>query len=279
MLKSKTLSPKTRIPKTGLSKTGLSKTRALAPKLRQEKIAEAVRRHGRVSVEQLAARFKTSHETIRRDLGALAETGAVQKFHGGAKLPRAQAEGPFRERMTQNAVGKRIIAGKVARLIAPGETVFIDTGSTTLMCAEEIANIAGLTVITNSTRIAAVLAERGNQTVIFLLGGRFDGDNQETVGPTAISEIQSFHADHALITIGALDAAAGVTDYNFDEAQVARAMMENADNLIVVADASKFQRRAAFAVCPLARSGALVSDRKPADDLAAALAAAQVPVH
>src|SRR3546814_13173669 len=88
-----------------------------------------------------------------------------------------------------NAVAKRMIAEKAARLIAPGATLFIDTGSTTLMCAEEIGKIAGLTVITNSTRIAAVLAERGNRTTVFLLGGRFDGDNGETVGPTAIAEI------------------------------------------------------------------------------------------
>lgn len=256
-----------------------SRTRPLGRKLRQEKIAEAVRRHGQVRVEQLAARFKTSHETIRRDLAVLAEQGSVQKFHGGAKLPGRREEGPFRERMAQNAVAKRVIAEKTSGLIAPGDTLFIDTGSTTLMCAEEIAKIGGLTVITNSTRIAAVMAGRGNRTVIFLLGGRFDGDNQETVGPTAISEIQSFHADHALITIGALDAAAGATDFNFDEAQVARAMMDNADNLIVVADATKFQRRAAFAVCPLERIGALVSDRPPADALAAALTSAQVAVH
>lgn len=256
-----------------------SRTRPLGRKLRQEKIAEAVRRHGQVRVEQLAARFKTSHETIRRDLAVLAEQGSVQKFHGGAKLPGRREEGPFRERMAQNAVAKRMIAEKVTGLIAPGDTLFIDTGSTTLMCAEEIAKIGGLTVITNSTRIAAVMAERGNRTVIFLLGGRFDGDNQETVGPTAISEIQSFHADHALITIGALDAAAGATDFNFDEAQVARAMMDNADNLIVVADATKFQRRAAFAVCSLERIGALVSDRPPADALATALTTAEVAVH
>ena len=124
-----------------------SRASTLGPRLRQEKIAEAVRRHGKVRVEQLAARFKTSHETIRRDLTALAETGRVQKFHGGAKRPREAEEGPFRERMTLNAVGKRMIAEKVARLIAPGETLMIDTGSTTLMCAEEISKIDGLTVI------------------------------------------------------------------------------------------------------------------------------------
>jgi DeoR/GlpR family transcriptional regulator of sugar metabolism len=253
--------------------------RTPGPRLRQEKIAAAVRRQGRVSVEQLATHFKTSHETIRRDLAALAEAGTVLKVHGGARLPGRQEEGPFHERLATNAVEKRIVAGKVARLVAPGATLFIDTGSTTLMCAEEIGKIAGLTVITNSTVIAAVLAERGNRTTVFLLGGRFDGDNRETVGPTAIAEIQGFHADHALITVGALDAAAGVTDYNFDEAQVARAMIEHADSLIVAADASKFDRRAAFAVCPLERITALVTDRRPEGRLSAALSAAGAAVH
>lgn len=255
------------------------RTRPLGPRLRQEKIAEAVLRQGRVSVEQLALRFQTSHETIRRDLSALAETGRVLKVHGGAKLPRQREEGPFRERMAMNAVGKRIVAEKAARLISPGQTLFIDTGSTTLMCAEEIGKIGGLTVITNSTRIAAVLAERGNRTSVFLVGGRFDGDNHETAGPAAIAGIQAFHADHALITIGALDEAAGATDYNYEEAQVARAMLQNADNLIVVADASKFQRRAAFAVCPLDRINALVTDRRPQGTLLSALSTAGVTLY
>ena len=255
------------------------RTRPLGPRLRQEKIAEAVQRQGRVSVERLALRFGTSHETIRRDLSALADTGRVLKVHGGAKLPRLQEEGPFRERMATNAVGKRVIAEKVAALISPGETLFIDTGSTTLMCAEEIGKIAGLTVVTNSTRIAAVLAERGNRTSVFLVGGRFDGDNHETGGPAAIAGIQSFHADRALITIGALDQAAGATDYNYDEAQVARAMLDNAESVTVVADSSKFQRRAAYTVCPLERITALVTDREPQGTLLAALSTAGVALH
>ncbi|HEY9536006.1 MAG TPA: DeoR/GlpR family DNA-binding transcription regulator [Kiloniellaceae bacterium] len=255
------------------------RARQPGPRLRQAQIAEAVRRQGRVSVEQLAARFKTSHETIRRDLAVLAEAGAVLKVHGGARLPGRQEEGPFRERLASNAVAKRLIAEKVAGLISPGATLFIDTGSTTLMCAEEIGKIAGLTVITNSTRIAAVLAERGNRTTVFLLGGRFDGDNGETVGPTAIAEIGGFHADHALITVGALDAGAGATDFNFEEAQIARAMIDNAASVIVAADASKFERRAAFAVCPLERITALLTDRRPEGTLAAALAAAGASVH
>ena len=253
--------------------------RTFGPKLRQERIAEIVRRQGKVTVDDLCTRFKTSHETIRRDLTALAEAGSVQKIHGGAKIPGGVAEGPFRERMRRNAVGKRIIAEKVAGLVSPGETVFIDTGSTTLMCAEEIAKVSGLTVITNSAQIAALVAEQGNAEAVFLLGGRFDADNRETIGPMTIGQVQMFHADHALITVAALDAEAGATNFSFEEAQVARAMLDNASNLIVLSDASKFGRTAACKVCSLERIDGLVSDRKPPGELEAALARADVRVH
>src|SRR3546814_19843408 len=90
------------------------------------------------------------------------------------------------------------------------------------MCAEEIGKIASLTVITNSTRIAAVLAERGNRTTVFLLGGRFDGDNGETVGPPAIDESGRYHADHALTPEGALHAGARAPDFPIAHAPTTR---------------------------------------------------------
>lgn len=251
----------------------------LKPSVRRARIAELVRKRGSVTVEALAAMFGASHETIRRDLGHLAEAGAVQKVHGGAKQPRRREEGAFRERMTRNEAAKRMIAAKTARLISAGETIFIDTGSTTLICAEEAARIAGLTVVTNSTRIAHTFAGGEGRSRVFLIGGQFDGDNGESTGPIAIAQIQAFHADHAILGIGAIDARAGATDISFEEAQIARAMIDNADRLVLLADGSKFDRRAAFAVCPLERIDHLVTDRPPDGPLAAALAAAAVGVQ
>ncbi len=251
----------------------------MRPRLRQARIAELVQKQRQVTVDDLAARFETSHETIRRDLSALAETGSIQKFHGGARLPPAQAEGPFRERMTQNAAAKRAIAVKAAALFSPGDTLFIDTGSTTLMFAEEIARMSGLTVITNATRIAETLAAADNRASVFLLGGRFDGDNRETTGPTAIAQIGGFQADHAVITVGALDAQGGAMDFNFDEAEVARAMIDNADKVIVLADSTKFGRKGSFRVCPLARIQTLVTDKPPGPEMQKVLAAAKTTVR
>ncbi len=249
------------------------------PRIRQQKIADFVRKQGRARVEDLAGRFRTSHETIRRDLTALAENGQIQKFHGGAKRPGGDGEGPFRDRMARNAVAKRVIAEKAADLVSPGETLFIDTGSTTLMCADELARIAGLTVITNSTAIATTISDGGRAAAVYLLGGRFDRDNRETAGPMALEQIRLFHADRALLTIGALDAEAGATNFSFDEAQVARAMLDNADTLVVVCDASKFGRTAGCRVCALDRIDDLVTDRPVPAPLEAALAEADVRVH
>ncbi|NIA69221.1 DeoR/GlpR transcriptional regulator [Pelagibius litoralis] len=251
----------------------------MRPRMRQARIAELVQKHRQVTVDALAARFEASRETIRRDLSTLAESGAVQKFHGGARLPRTEPEGPFQERMAQNAAAKQTIATKAAALFSPGQTLFIDTGSTTLLCAQEIAKMNGLTVVTNSSRIAATIAAQGNGSSVFLVGGRFDGDNRETLGPTAIAQIATFRADHAVITIGALDAQGGIMDFNIDEAQIARAMIDNADSVVVLADSSKFGQRGSFKVCPLERVHTLVTDKLPGAALQKVLAAAKITVR
>lgn len=250
----------------------------MSPKLRQAKIVEVIRQQGRATVEDLAVIFSASRETIRRDLTVLAETGKIQKIHGGAKLPHMRGEGPFKQRMSENAEAKRAIARKAAKLVSPGDTVFIDTGSTTLTYADEIADIEDLTVVTNSTEIAKTVTAEKNGTRLVLVGGSFDPDNQETYGPQAISQLQTFWANHAVITIGGIDAEAGITDYNMEEAQVARIMIAQSDNLIVLADSSKFNRVGAFRVCPLDQIGYLVSDTRPDRVLGGVLKEANVNV-
>ena len=134
---------------------------------------------GEVTVDALALRFDVSAETIRRDLAQLAETGALQKVHGGARRLCLHAEGSYGERMTQDAGAKAGIAQKLTRLVAPGDTLFIDTGTTTLTCAEALTAVDGLTVITDSLHVAQALGRSRNR--VFLLGGEFSADSAETV--------------------------------------------------------------------------------------------------
>jgi DeoR family glycerol-3-phosphate regulon repressor len=119
----------------------------------------------------------------------------------------------------------------------------------------------------------------GQRAAVYLAGGRYGGDNRQTLGPTALAQIDGYQADTAVLTVGALDAEAGAMDYDAGEAEVARAMAANARRVIVVADASKFGRRAPFRVCRLAQIDMLVADAAPDAPLAAALDAAGVTVR
>jgi DeoR family glycerol-3-phosphate regulon repressor len=246
------------------------------PRDRQSAILDVIARAGEATVEALAAEFRVSAETIRRDLAHLAETGALQKVHGGARRPRLLAEGSFAERMAEDAAAKAAIAQKLRDLVAPGDTLFIDTGTTTLAAAEALTTVGRLTVITNSARIAQVM---GRTARVFLLGGSFAPDNAETVGPTAIAQIGQFQADHAVIGVAAVDAGAGAMDADPDEAQVARAMCANAARVVVLAHAAKLGRKAAFRICRLEEMDVLVSDGVPGDAFRAALDAARVELR
>lgn len=241
---------------------------------RQSNLVEIVRKKGKASVEELAQLLGASRETIRRDLTQLAGTGDIQKVHGGATMPRVFGEGPFQQRLNENVDGKITVAQTAAKLFKSGETLFIDTGSTTLFFAEEVAKVAGLTVITNSTEIARTIAKANNGSRVFLLGGEYSVDNSQTVGTMVAAQIRSFRAHHTVLTVGALDTRTGAMDFNIEEAQVARTMIEQSEKLTVLSDCSKINTLASFEVCPLSKIDRLVCDARPADDICEALQAA-----
>ncbi|HHN73492.1 MAG TPA: DeoR/GlpR transcriptional regulator [Thermopetrobacter sp.] len=248
----------------------------MTPEERRKRIVAMVRQRGRASVEELARTLSASRETIRRDLTALASRGLIQKFHGGAAMP--VGEGPFRVRMTEQAEQKARIAQAAARLVTPGETLFIDTGSTTIYFAEELAHVANLTVFTNSTEVAHIIARAGNGSQAFVLGGLYNPDNRQTVGAVALEQIRGLHARYAFLTVGAINAKNGATDFNLEEASIARAMLDQADRLIVLADSSKLGRAATFQVCALERIDTLVTDGAPPAALAGTFAEARIEV-
>jgi len=232
----------------------------MKPHERQPQIEAIIRREGEVSVEMLAARFDVSSETIRRDLGALAELGRVQKVHGGARRAQLIREPSHDERETTAAKAKAAIGRRLNDLVEPGETLFIDTGSTTLATAGALAQIPNLTIITNSCRLAERVARAGSDAAIHLLGGRYGVDNAQTTGAAVIEQLQSFRADRAILTVAAIDPEYGAMDASLDEAQIARAMIRSARTVTVLADASKFGRHAAFAVCATEDIDLIISD-------------------
>lgn len=251
----------------------------MKPQQRQSRIMDVVAREGGATVDALAEEFGVSAETIRRDLAHLATSGALQKVHGGARRLRLHAEGSFLERMGEDATAKQVIARKLAALVEPGDTLFIDTGTTTLFCAEALADVERLTVITNSVRVAQALSRGAGRARVFLLGGQYAADNAQTTGALALDQIDRFQADHAVLAVAGLDPDAGATDSDFDEAQIARAMMTNAAHLIVVAQAAKLGRKAAHRICRLDEIDVLVCDAEPDEPFRAALDSARVDIR
>lgn len=225
---------------------------------RQQKILDLLKEHQRLTVLQLADFMAVSQETVRRDLNHLAADGVIDKFHGGASLRASRnAESAFNARLHENSRAKQKIARAAAALFSPGDSLFVDTGTTTLFFARALAEKRGLTIITNSLQIASALRLSDNR--IFLIGGDYLPDAEETAGVLAIEQINRFNAEHAIITVGALGPE-GAMDYLLEEAEIARAMVARARRLTVLADLSKFGQRALFPVFPLARIDRLVSD-------------------
>ncbi|MBE3639855.1 DeoR/GlpR family DNA-binding transcription regulator [Mangrovicoccus algicola] len=254
----------------------------MKPKDRRTGIAKLLEQSGEMTVDDLARHFDVSPETMRRDLGQMAEEGMIQKVHGGARaLGRTFVEDSFQARMQEEPLAKSVIAEKLCAVIRSGDTVMMDTGSTTVIAAERLAQVPALKVITNSLSVADIFGRHMAQsgTELFLLGGSYAPGNHQTVGPDAIAQLDLYRADHSVSTVTAVAAAEGATNSNVHEAHLARAMIARAQNVIVLAHAAKFGRRAAFRVCGFERMDMLISDRRPEGALAHALDRAGVAVR
>lgn len=249
----------------------------MRPNERRDRIVELVRERERVTVEELAQDVGSSQETIRRDLVELSDKGLLIKFHGGASvLPRNDFENAFQTRMHEQANEKKAIADYAAKLFKPTDTIFMDTGTTTLFFAQALSKLSRLTIITNSTQIAQIMGRAEHKT--FLIGGEYIAESQQNTGALALEQIRRFHAEHAVITIGALSEG-GALDYLMEEAEIARAMVAQARMVTVIVDSTKFKRSGLFELFPLSRINRLVTDRLPESDLLHALNAANVEIH
>ena len=193
----------------------------MKPEERRERIAAVVREVSRASVDELASMLEISRETVRRDLALLSEQGVLRKVHGGAVHFQTAREGTLRDREASARNEKVAIGRGAARLFEPGDSLFIDAGTTTSYFAVELGKVGSFAVITNSVVIASQLWNARHRSEVYLLGGRYFGENQEVVGPLTVEQVHDLHADHVVLTIGAMDETGTCMDFNADEAFVA----------------------------------------------------------
>jgi DeoR/GlpR family transcriptional regulator of sugar metabolism len=227
---------------------------------RRTQILQIVRAEGRARVNELASRFSSSAVTIRNDLNELHQRGLVLRSHGGAVLPDTiLRESPVHERLKTHAEQKRRIGAIAATLINDGETIILDSGTTTLEIARQIKNKQGLQVITNGVNIAAELLDaRDVQT--FIVGGTLRVDSASIVGRSTEEMFEQFSADKLFLSGAGCDPDFGVSGANLEETMVNRAMVRIAREIILVADASKFSKRSMVRIAPFSEIDTVISD-------------------
>lgn len=208
-----------------------------------------------ISTERIMKELNISRETARRDIIELEAMGEGKRVHGGiVAIEPVNQEAPLTQRYQHMAKEKRSIVRKAVELLQPGQSIFIDAGSTTSMLAEELRTMSGLTIITNSIQAVMnlTLADENEspQHEIILIGGRIF-NRPQTQGDFTIAEIQKFTVDIALLSPVGLSANFGASSFYSEEALIAQSMSRRAKQTFILADSSKIgvSSRICYASC------------------------------
>lgn len=232
---------------------------------RQSEILRAVELRGSTAIGKLADDLGVSDETIRRNVKPLVTQGLVRRVHGGITALDPVHEAPFQKRLQENAETKQKIAEAVVDLIADGDTLILDCGSTTAFVARALRRRSGLVVVTNSAEIARTLSTKSSNRV-FMAGGELRPDDTASLGSAAIAYISQFRVRHAILSLGAISPDGGMMVYEPAEAEFSRAVIELAENVIVAVDHSKFGRQGMVKICDPDLVDVLVTDELPPEE-------------
>jgi DeoR family fructose operon transcriptional repressor len=235
---------------------------------RQEKILKEIQGRGIVSVADLGAFFNVREVTIRRDLEELEQAGKIERLHGGARLVKPDhPEPPVVLRQLEQIDEKRCIARKALEFIPDGCTIALESGSTTFALAEEIAKKKWslLQVVTNNFMIQSVLTQVENLRLIFI-GGIVDNAEMCTYGDLAESNLRRLHVQNYFCGCRGIDARFGRSNdisTGFEMGTV-QAFSEISDQIILLADHTKFAQRFSVQLMPPEKINTIItSDLTP----------------
>jgi DeoR family transcriptional regulator, aga operon transcriptional repressor len=250
---------------------------------RRARMTALVDEQGFVRVADLADRFGVSTVTVRSDLQALETHGRLRRIRGGA-VPRGvlRSEQPFEVAARDLADEKAAIGRCAAALVADGDTVLLDVGTTTTAVAEALVartELREVTVVTSGLKVALTLEQAWPRISVIVTGGTLRRLQHSLVNPLATVVLERLNASLAFIGCNGVDPRGGVTNINLPEAEVKRAMLLSARRPIVVADATKLGEIEVAKVCDLAEISMLVTDRSADAALVAEMAAAGCEVE
>jgi len=226
---------------------------------RHKLILAAVEESGRVAIAELATAAAVSEMTIRRDLEALESAGGLLRVHGGAVTAASRSWEPgYASRELDSTPVKVQIGRAVADMISEGETVILDAGTTTLQVAHALVGRRNLRVMALSLRIAELLADEPGIDVM-IPGGTIRKHERSIFGGLTERAFADLYFDTFVLSAGGIDAVAGVTEYNPDDAGAKRAAFRTSRRTILAADASKLDKVAFVRVCGLEELSAVVT--------------------
>ena len=229
---------------------------------RRHRILDLLARQGRVTVDELANSFDISTATIRNDLAALAATGALERTHGGALLSRDGQDRPISVKRTLHHAEKVRIAKEAVTLVRDGETLVLDSGTTTAEIAKQLRQMqfSSLNVITSALNIAVLLADLPFVRLI-MPGGVLRQESNAFSGHMAEAFIAGLQADRFFLGADGLDPERGVMTPHLMEAQLNAKMIEISRQVVAVADASKLLRRNVSLIAKVEQLHMLITDR------------------
>ncbi len=229
---------------------------------RRRRILDLLKTRERLTVEELVKEFHVSGVTIRTDLDALARARKVVRSHGGAlRSTEPYPDIPLNVKETLHHGEKVRIGHAAAALIKDGDTIILDSGTTTAEIARQIKllKLQSLTVITNALTIALELAYLPHVRVL-MIGGDVRQLSASTVGPLAERALASLNADRLFLGVDAIDLDIGLSTPDTSEAQVNQLMIKAAREVIAVADSSKFGRRSLSMIARLSDVHRIITD-------------------
>lgn len=233
---------------------------------RQAEIMALAKAEGRVLVDELAARFAVTPQTIRKDLNDLCDGKALTRIHGGAIFPSGNENVKYEARRSIAAPEKQAIGRAAAALIPDNSSLFINIGTTTEAVGEALIDHRELMVITNNINVANRLRVFPSIEVV-IAGGVVRGSDGGIVGEAAVDFIRQFKVDFAVIGVSAIDEDGALLDFDYREVKVAQAIIANARHVILVSDASKFERTAPVRIGHISQVHTFITDHCPVDGI------------
>jgi DeoR family fructose operon transcriptional repressor len=239
---------------------------------RKSEIVSILEQSGKVDVAELSQRLSASRETIRRDLQEMEEDGILKRTHGGAvfagSYPGSSIELPVSVREVQHPAEKDAICRKAASLIRDGDNIFLDNSSTCLYLLKYIPPKANVTIITNSVKLLSESVNHlGPNHLVICLGGIFHASNHSLYGNTALKNAADFYPSKMFMSCSGIRPGS-VTDTSILEVDLKRMMIERSQEVILLADHSKFTRSGQVFLSDFSGIDMLITDKKATPDQA-----------